>query len=257
MKTRRPYFLLLLAAAVSLFGQTKKIEPMRGVNRSQSQASVATLLIGINGTIGSVAEPGWPLIVSATRATDETAPSLPSNLSLKLTDERGTPMAITFERVVQTASEGTVSLYWLVAESGTRSLTPGRFRVSSATDPSALAGWRIETGEFLVVAPSAEHSSLLGHLKLHRLVLQGKDDEALAEIDRILAANPKDGHAWIAKGDIQMLKGNPDDALQAYDQALSLRQKSDGESLMITARRRDAFFRSLEKRGVVPPKSPL
>jgi tetratricopeptide (TPR) repeat protein len=152
-------------------------------------------------------------------------------------------------------SESAGGLYWLVAESAMSGLSPGRFRVSAATDPSALSGWRIEPGEILVVPPSPEHSSLLSHLKLQRLVLQGKDDDALAEADRILLANPKDGYAWIAKGDIQMLKGNPDDALEAYDHALSLHQKSDGESIMITARRRNAFQRALEKRGVIPAQT--
>ena len=158
--------------------------------------------------------------------------------------------------MVPPASASAGGLYWLVPESATRGLTPGRFRVSSATDPSDLAGWRIEIGEFRVLAPSTERSGLLGHLKLQRFVLQGKDDAALAEADRILAANPKDVHAWIAKGDIQMLKGNPDDALQAYDQALGFHQQSDGEALMITARRRNAFQRALEKRGVIPAKTP-
>src|SRR5215213_370964 len=81
----------LLSATVS-FGQPKEIEPIRGVNRGQTQPAVATLLIGVNETAGGIAEPGWPLIVSAIRLPeDKPAPAaLPTNISLQLTDERGT-----------------------------------------------------------------------------------------------------------------------------------------------------------------------
>jgi predicted RNA polymerase sigma factor len=63
--------------------------------------------------------------------------------------------------------------------------------------------------------------------------------------------------AWIAKGDILMLKDNPDEALAAYDRALELHRKAGNEPLAIQVRRRQAFTRILEKRGVTSPEPAL
>src|SRR5687767_7671767 len=69
-------FVALFSATVS-FGQEKKLEPMRGVDRGQPQPSLPILLISINDSVGSIAEPGWPLVVFATRASDDKSATVP------------------------------------------------------------------------------------------------------------------------------------------------------------------------------------
>lgn len=255
----RPFVLLpllLFSAAVS-FGQTKPVESMRGVNRGQPRPSVAVLLVGANDMIGGIVEPGWPLIVSAVRLPDEKTASvpLPANLALKLTGETGTIKTIAFEPLPRpTMAENAVALYWQATEAGTRGLSTGRYRVTLAPAQGEYPGWRMEAGEFEVVAPNPERSRLLGHLKIHRSALLGRSDDALAEADRLIAANANDKEAWIAKGDVLMLKDQPAEALQAFDRALRLHPKTEREPVAIQTRRRAAFFRSLEKRSVTSPK---
>jgi hypothetical protein len=245
----------LLCSATLSFGQNQKLEPMLGINRGQAQPTVATLVIGINDSVGSIAEPGWPLVVSGVTLPEgksSTIP-LPSGLVLKLTDENGVDANVTLEPVPpSTTSTDDTSRSWLAAGSATTRLTPQRYRVSVVAPPK---DWRIEAGEFMVVAPNSERARLLGHLKIQRAVVLSQDDDALAEADRLIAANDKDKQAWIAKGDILMLKDLPNEALQAFDRALSLHQKTEREPIAIQMRRRAAFFRSLEKRGGVAPKS--
>ena len=239
------------------FAQEKKLESMRGVNRGQDQPALPTLLISINDSVGSIAEPGWPLVVSATRMADDksAAVPLPSNLRLKLTNERGMEVPIAFTPVARLpASETPKGLTWLVAEDATSRLGPGIFRVTNAAAPGESTGWRVESGEFQLVTSNPERSPLLGHLKIQRAVAGGKIDDALAEADRLIAANARNKEAWIAKGDLLMKKDQPDEAVQAYDSALSLHAKTEREPLAIMTRRRSAVFRSLEKRGIVTPK---
>jgi tetratricopeptide (TPR) repeat protein len=110
----------------------------------------------------------------------------------------------------------------------------------------------MESGNFQIIPRTPANTRLLNFLKLHRSVLSGQTDNALAEADQLIAASDHDKEAWIAKGDIFMLKDQPDEALQAFDRALSLHKKTDREPIAIMTRRRAAFMRSLEKRGVLP-----
>jgi predicted Zn-dependent protease len=88
-------------------------------------------------------------------------------------------------------------------------------------------------------------------LKIQKSLLLGKDDEALAQTDQLTTSDPANADAWIAKGDILMGKDLPDEALNAYEKALDLVKETDNEPLFIEERHRAAFFRSLEKRGVL------
>jgi hypothetical protein len=248
---------LVLSAAA--FGAVKEPEPMRGVKRGEPRPAVAVLLVGVNDIAGSIAEPGWPLIVTATRNPDDkqaTTP-IPPDLAVRLTDERGTSVTMTFEPAPIPAGNETTRA-WLAAESATARLAPGRYHVSLAPVQGELSGWRIESGDLQFLTPNPERRGLLGHLKIQRLVLLGKVDDALAEADRMIAANASDQAAWIAKGDLLVVKDQPDEALQAYDRALSLHAKTEREPIAIQARRRAAFMRSLEMRGVItlPPRAP-
>lgn len=252
---RRARFALAMIVAVAVAsGAEKNPEPMRGVDRGQPAPPIATLVIGINEAAGGVAEPGWPLIISATRLADPNAPAtaLPSDLNLKVNRENGTVVELPLTPVPRPPGDDAAkSLHWLAAETATAALAPGRYRLAAAALP---AGWRVESGGFQIVAPNPERSALLGQLRIKRAVVLGRTDDALAEADRTIAANDQDQAAWIAKGDLLLAKDQPDEALLAYDRALALRKKTDREPLAILARRRSATQRSLEKRGVIAPK---
>jgi hypothetical protein len=251
MKTVQATALVALLTAAVSFGQTKQVDTMRGVNRGQAKPPAAILMVGINESVGSIAEPGWPLVVSVTKAADDvsTQATLPSNLQLKVTSENGATVSMAFTPVPLPATNTTAAtLFWLAAESATTSLPAGRYSVSVAP----LTGWQMESGNFQIVPRAPANTRLLRFLKLHRSVLSGQTDNALAEADQLIAASDHDKEAWIAKGDIFMLKDQPDEALQAFDRALSLHKKTDREPIAIMTRRRAAFMRSLEKRGVLP-----
>jgi hypothetical protein len=215
--------LLLLSASLT-FGATDAPVMMRGAKLAKPKDP--DLVIGVNAVAGSVAQPGWPIIVSANK-------TVPASLNIKVTDEQNKEVAVAFERVND---------FWIAGEN---TLKPGRYHITLVP----AGDMRIESGDLLVGPSDAD---LLGLLKIQRALLTGKDDEALAEAER----HPESADAWIAKGSILLGKDLPDEALAAYDEALKLRNPKAGENLALMARRRDAFFRSLEKRGVVPPKSP-
>jgi len=83
------------------------------------------------------------------------------------------------------------------------------------------------------------------------LLLLGKDDEAMQQAERLTTEDPQNADAWIAKDDLLLAQDLPDEAIKAYDEALVIFKKTEEESLSLEERRRAAFFRSLEKRGVL------
>jgi hypothetical protein len=254
MNHHLPCFLLLLVLSAAGVGAADGPQSMRGVKRGEPLPAAAVLVVSINDTVGGMAEPGWPLIVVAAREPDPklAATPIPANLEVRVSDERGAAVAIPFTPVPPLAGNEKTRA-WLAAESATERLAPGTYKVSLGPPMGRLAGWRVESGEFRMVAPTPESRGLLEHLRMSRFVLLGKDDDALAEADRRIAANAGDQAAWVAKGDILMKKDQPDEALRAYDGALGLQQKTDREPIAILARRRSALVRSLEKRGVIEP----
>ena len=244
-----PVSFVTLALAAS--GQDPKPSTMRGVNRSAPPPS-ATLVVGINASVGTIAEPGWPLIVTATSNNPPPVPPLPSDLRLKMTNEAGVPVALNFEPITPPPSPtAEPARYWIAAESETSRLAPGRYRIALE---SGTSGWRLETGEIQVLPANRERAGVLPLLKIQRFLLQGRDDDALAEADRELSANANNPQAWIAKGDILMKKDDPDNALAAYTRAQNLYRQGGSDSFPILRRQKAAHTRSLEKRGVLDPK---
>ena len=73
----------------------------------------------------------------------------------------------------------------------------------------------------------------------------------MKEAERLTGEDSQNVDAWIAMGDLLLAQDLPDEALKAYDQALAIFEKLEQESLALEERRRAAFFRSLEKRGVL------
>lgn len=244
------FLLVLFVAATVAFSQDKQPEMMRGAKLNEPKLPVATMVIGVNEIVGSVAEPGWPIIISAAMLPEEgvvVAP--PTNLKVKMTDEKDIEVTLAFEAVSQPAtSDEDPKFYWLASESATNSLAPGRYRITF----EPVAGWAIESGDLRMVEINPERAGSLGLLKIQRSLLLGHDDEALAEADSLTTSDAKNTDAWIAKGDILMTKDLPDEALEAYDKALEQHNETDSEPLFIQERRRAAFFRSLEKRDVIP-----
>jgi hypothetical protein len=248
-------FAVSVISASALVAQEAKREPMQGVKRGSPQPTLATLVIGANAAVGNVSEPAWPLIIAATFDSDgqSTAPALPSNLMVKMTNEAGTAIEIPFQPVPPpTAAAQEPQRYWLALESATVSLTPGRHRVTVVSATGATPGWRIAPAEFQVLAPDPRRNGALSLLKMHRAMLLERPDDALAEADRALATHPRDIPLWIAKGDILLKKDDADAALEAYDRALALQRKAGRASYPLLQRRREAHLRALEKRDVIP-----
>jgi hypothetical protein len=243
--------LSIVGPTFAAFGQDAKPSSMRGVNRSAPPPS-ATLVVGINASVGTIAEPGWPLIVTATTSNTPPVPSIPSDLRLRMTNETGGAVALNFQPITPPpSSTAEPARYWVAAESDTSRLAPGRYRIALE---SGASGWRLETGEIQILPASPERAGLLPLLKIQRFLLQGRDDDALAEAGRELSANPNHVQAWIAKGDILMKKDDPDNALAAYTRAQELHGQRGSESFPILRRQKAAHTRSLEKRGVLEPK---
>ena len=257
----KPHLILslifLLTASVS-FGQDKKPEMMRGAKLGEIKPPSMTMVVGANETVASIAEPGWPLIVSAALLTEKGATAkLPANFKVKMTDDKDKEVAVAFEPVPRPAkSDDGETFYWLAPETATKGLTPGRYHITLIPDKGELKDLRVESGDLVVVEAKPDRSNSLGLLKIQRALLLDKEDEALTETDGLIKSDAKNADAWIAKGDILMMKDKPDDALEAYDRALELHKPTDSEPLFILERRRAAFFRSLEKRGVIPPAKP-
>ncbi len=226
-------FLLLVPIAPLAIGQTNQPPMMHGAKLRKPQSPVIPVVVGANVLAGGVAEPGWPIIVSAAMTDDK---PIPTGLDVKMTDDKDKEIAMAFERVKD---------FWIAGESATKTLAPGRYHLTLVP----AGDLKIESGDLRVEAPNPERADTLGLLKIQRALLLGKDDEALAETERF----PQSIDAWIAKGDILMARDLPDEALKAYDGALKLRKPSDGENLPLMMRRRTAFFRLLEKRGALPP----
>lgn len=255
MKRAAFLFYWVLSAVITL-AQTQPAKSGAG-RRAPEIPQNGTMLIAINEVVGSVAEPGWPLIVAATRVPDDKEPpaALPLAFGLRLTDGSGVSVAVTLEPVPPLPNQ-TTSLFWLASETTTARLAPGIYRVSPIAGQSQLTGWRVEPGEFQIVAPDSTRKNLLSHLRIHRSVLLGKTEEALTTVNQLTSENANDAEAWIAKGDIHMLQDQPAEALDAYDRALNLQKDSEREPIAIMVRRSNAFTRSLEKRGVIAPKPP-
>lgn len=218
---KRVLILLLLAPLVT--GATNR--------SSRVRAPGQTLIVGVNAVTGGIAEPGWPIIVSAAFGDGKDAP-LPADLKVKVTDDKGKEVAVTFERVKD---------YWIAGENA---LHPGRYDVTL----TPAGDLKSKAGSLNVEPADDSRAEMLGLLRIQRALLAGKTDEALAETER----HPKSMDAWIAKGDILLAKDLPDEALAAYDKALTL-QDPDDELLALHKRRQAAFLRSLEKRGVTKP----
>ena len=131
-------------------------------------------------------------------------------------------------------------------QNATQNLLPGEYLITA----QPMAGFSLQPAYLEVVAAGSENAPGRDLLAIQQLLLLGKQDEALTEIDRQIAQNVENVDAWVAKGDILMGKGLPEEALKAYDQALKIALKEDPEPLFIEERRTAAFWASLEKRGV-------
>lgn len=229
---KRLLILLLIPVAV-VAEPPKKADMMRGAKLGEVKPPAMTIVVGANEVAGSIAAPGWPIIVSAATGDDK---PIPANLNVKMTDDKDKEVTLAFERVKD---------FWIAAESATKTLKPGRYHITLVP----AGDLKVESGDLRIEPAGDSRADTLGLLKIQRALVLGKDDDALAEAER----HPQNMNAWIAKGDILMGKDLPDEALAAYDKALKLRKPSDGENLALMERRRTAFFRSLEKRGVLTP----
>ncbi len=242
MKRNLILFFIFFSVSLSAFALDKKIEMMRGARLNEEKPPAVSIIVGANESIGSIAQAGWPIIIAATSISDGESRALPANLNVIVTDDKDQRVTVAFDPVPAGSDEA--QLFWIAA---TQTLSPGRYHVS--VEPSA--GFAIESGYLTIVEANSEHDKLLRLLKIEQLLLFKKDDEALAECDRQIAADPENSNVWIAKGDILMMRDLPDEAADAYEKALALEMANDSEPLFIQRRHKDAFFRSLEKRGVL------
>jgi hypothetical protein len=256
MKRALPTLLLGFAAAGLAVGQTPPRDSMRGVKRGEKPPSLPTLIVGINAAVGTIAEPGWPLIVSVAPSADgpATPPAMPTELEIRIATENGAPVALRFEALPPPATPPVEpGRYWVAPGAATAQLTPGRYRVTVVSPSGVPPGWSVEAGEIRVLSPAPERKPRLSLLEIHHALLRGRIDDALAEANRATGSNPRDAPAWVAKGDVLMQKDDPDGALAAYERALNLHRGDKVQPYPILRRRHAAHQRALEKRGVVAP----
>jgi tetratricopeptide (TPR) repeat protein len=243
----------LLLAAVCAFAQYEKPKGMRGAQPAPPLAAMK-LIIGVNDIVGGVAEPGWPIIVSAVLMAGEGLAKLdlPAALRVRVRDENQTETALALEAIPRPPdATPEAPRYWIAPETETRKLPPGRYDITLAPADAMGAGVRIESADLRVLTPEAQRASQAGLLRIQRSLLSQRLEEALAEAERMTAADGKDRRAWVARGDILMMQDKPDEALEAYEKALELAEAAEEhEPLALMERRKAAFFRALEKRGV-------
>ncbi len=234
------FFMILLIPSLSLGGKIDESQMMKGARLSVEPA-LPTVIVGANTVIGNVAQPGWPLIISAAMDSEEDpSPEVPGDLTVKLIDQNGQNVAANFESVTR---EDNSQRFWIASETN---LAPGQYTVTF--EPKD--GLSIESGEFEVES-NPDNAPSLGLLKIQVSLLTGKNDAAMKEADQLITNNPEDLNAWIAKGDMLMFQDLPDEARGAYVTATELQAKTGYESVYLEERMRRAFFRSLEKRGVL------
>jgi tetratricopeptide (TPR) repeat protein len=245
MKTLGITIFLLCILSCPLFAQDKKPERMKGVQLSEPQKKMPTIVIGANELAEHIVERGWPLIISIAVLSEDQEPlDVPNNLKLILRNEKDEAVAVKFDPV---STDNKETRFWIVAEEETKTLTPGNYMVT--LEP--VEGMTIQPAELEVVLPNPEHEEAFNNLNIQKLLLRGQTDDALAEADRQIAKNGENINALLAKGDILMDQDLPDEAIKVYTKALALAEKEDTEPLFIIERHRAALFRSLEKRGVI------
>ena len=218
----------------------------------------AALVLGANEVAGSVIQAGWPMVVSAllVAGRDSTGalvmPRRPA-IEIRLLDARGTVVPLVLEAVgAPRETDGTVQWFWLAGETATRSLAPGSYRIAAAADAAGSTSVRVLRGSLEVEVAGPTPDRRLSLLRLQRALLLGSPGDALAEADRMIAADSTDAVAWEARGDLLMERDLPDDALQAYTRAAGhdLNPRAVGPD--IARKRKQAFLKGLEKRGVRP-----
>jgi hypothetical protein len=241
---KRNFILMMLLLLPSVvFGQIKESDMMRGAKPVTTPE--ATIVVGVNDTVGGEAQPGWPIIISAAVVSEkDPSPDVPANLVIQVTDEKNKPVSLSFEPVMKNDKS---QAFWILSEAASKSLTPGTYRISLAP----VSGFAIQPADLVIEPVNQEAAGSFGLLKIQELLLLGKDTEALAEADRLILLDTNNADALIAKGDILMSQDLPDEALKLYDQALEIKMKSGDEPLFLEERRSTAFSRSLEKRGVI------
>lgn len=213
------------------------------------------VIVGVNSPSGGVAEPGWPILISAiVEPGDGPPPSLPSGLRAEILGGDGKALDLPIEAVALNPADPNRA-YWMVLESNTTNLRAGMYTVTLQTADSSFSTWTMQPATLQVQVPDPENRLLQAaksSIQLKILTLQGKNTEALAEASKLIAENPKNVDAWVCKGDILMDQDKPDEAMEAYMGAISNFDKSQGEPLTILVKYRNAFVRSLQKQGLIP-----
>jgi hypothetical protein len=239
MRKLSTLFLVIMVLTTPAFGKMDEKQMMRGAKLEESKAAADTIVIGVNETVGGIAQPGWPIIISAAVVSEEDpAPAVPESLTLQVTDENDAVISMVFGPVQRPAGSDMSQAFWIA--SAAQNLPSGEYDVGAAP----ISGFAIEPGILVVETANADNAGMVRLLKIQELLLLGKDDEAMAEADAITASDTEDVDAWVAKGDILMGKDLPDEALKAYEKALEIAEKTDDEPLFIQERHRAALFRS-------------
>jgi hypothetical protein len=129
-------------------------------------------------------------------------------------------------------SETSGQLAWWVSSADTSSIAAGTYQViatldtTGATDPNAFNG---QASSAVVTLTFANEPSTLTPEQLEKKyllfafydVLQGNTSQALTDVDNLLAAQPQNLTAMVAKGDLLQQSGKTADALTIYDQAIA------------------------------------
>jgi hypothetical protein len=212
----------------------------------------ASIVLGANEAAGRAAEPGWPIVVSALFEPDSAHAVVPKTLTVRITDSTGRVIPVAFEAgPVQRDSSGWVHWVWLAGEVASGGLAPGQYSVTVDVAPADTTLW-VSPGVLRVVEVGKGKPAGRARLLIQRALLRGRDEEAMAEVNRLVLADPTDEGAWVTRGDLYMAKDLPDSADASFNRALALHH---GEALDLWQRKRAAFQRLLEKHGVLATPS--
>jgi hypothetical protein len=179
-----------------------------------------TIIVGANECVESATQAGWPLIVTAllVPGTDSTGarivPATPT-LVVRLLDARGTSVPLALAAIPPVAEEGGDTQWcWLAGEGDTRTLASGTYTITA--DPGAVTVvLRVVTGTLVVGAAGSPDDRRRKILRAQSALAAGHDDEAVAEADRMIAADSTDVSAWHLRVDLLMRAGRSGDALTA------------------------------------------
>ncbi len=229
-----------------------------------SSSSPLIISASANGTLITIIEQGWPLLVSAHiihagLSEDDVIPVIVSGgagswsdaMTLTVTDSSSNPVSWPFHPAYATVGDLTVdadsggALWWWLTPEETALLAPGVYHLTTAIDSSALADpfsnhppatsvpVRITVGTGGLRSPGVGTMAAGAadpFLIAQYHILRGDDSTALAAIDQFLQGDTADVGGLGYRAELLRVMGKPREALAAYTAAVGAYFSSSPDS---------------------------